>query len=231
MNTTFTQTHATNYCGTPCNQLLHTPPHKLLIFKDFSESLSYIYIKAKVISKIVALIQHNQKTKCVKNDKRFNFYTKQPPISPVGRNGGITALRALTPPTGRGAYRPPCPALLARHAGCDTRPVDPLGGLQPPALRAVRPASLHKEGGVQVFYPTGASPRSGRVRPGGQRCAGSVCATLEPPTSGRGLSTPLRCGQQSCAHAGAGVPLTHSLTTTSLCPRSGHLSRREAAAV
>src|SRR5260363_250062 len=37
------------------------PPHKLLIFKDFSESLSYIYIKAKVISKIVALIQHNQK--------------------------------------------------------------------------------------------------------------------------------------------------------------------------
>src|SRR5260363_151050 len=39
------------------------PPHKLLIFKDFSESLSYIYIKAKVISKIVALIQHNQKNK------------------------------------------------------------------------------------------------------------------------------------------------------------------------
>src|SRR5260364_121470 len=99
------------------------------------------------------------------------------------------ALRALTPPTGRGAYRPPCPALLARYAGCDARPVDPLGGLQPPALRAVPPASLHKEGGVKAFYPTGASPRSGRVRPGGQWCAGSVCAALEPPTSGRGLCT------------------------------------------
>src|SRR5260364_71884 len=42
--------HATSCCI--------PPPHKLLIFKDFSESLSYIYIKAKVISKIVALIQH-----------------------------------------------------------------------------------------------------------------------------------------------------------------------------
>src|SRR5260363_105003 len=47
------------------------------------------------------------------------------------------------------------PIFLARYAGCDARPVDPLGGLQPPALRAVPPASLHKEGGVKVFYPTG----------------------------------------------------------------------------
>src|SRR5260364_11850 len=215
MQPTIAVPHATSCCI--------PPPHKLLIFKDFSESLSYIYIKAKLISKIFSLIQ--------KNDKRFNFYTKQPPISPVGRNGGINGATRLDAPHGAGGVPPPCPALLARYAGCDARPVDPLGGLQPPALRAVPPASLHKEGGVKVFYPTGASPRSGRVRPGGQRCAGSVCATLEPPTSGRGLSTPLRCGQQSCAHAGAGVPLTHSLTTTSLCPRSGHLSRREAAAV
>src|SRR5260364_17046 len=212
MQPTIAVPHATSCCI--------PPPHKLLIFKDFSKSLSYIYIKAKVISKIVALIK---KTKCVKNDKRFNFYTKQPPISPVGRNGGINGATRLDAPHGAGGVPPPL--------SCAARPVDPLGGLQPPALRAVPPASLHKEGGVKVFYPTGASPRSGRVRPGGQRCGGSVGATLEPPTSGRGLSTPLRCGQQSCAHAGAGVPLTHSLTTTSLCPRSGHLSRREAAAV
>src|SRR5260364_112548 len=53
--TTIWVPHATSCCK--------PPPHKLLIFKDFSESLSYIYIKAKVISKIVALIQHNQKNK------------------------------------------------------------------------------------------------------------------------------------------------------------------------
>src|SRR5260363_204332 len=224
MQPTIAVPHATSCCI--------PPPHKLLIFKDFLKFLSYIYIKAKVINKIVALIQHNQKNKMRKKTTNVStFIQNSPPFLPLVETGGKTALRALTPPTGRGAYRPPCPALLARYAGCDARPVDPLGGLQPPALRAVPPASLHKEGGVKVFYPTGASPRSGRVRPGGQRCAGSVCATLEPPTSGRGLSTPLRCGQQSCAHAGAGVPLTHSLTTTSLCPRSGHLSRREAAAV
>src|SRR5260364_165665 len=55
MQPTISVTHATSCCI--------PPPHKLLIFKDFSESLSYIYIKAKVISKIVALIQHNQKNK------------------------------------------------------------------------------------------------------------------------------------------------------------------------
>src|SRR5260363_223182 len=177
MQPTIAVPHATSCCI--------PPPHKLLIFKDFSESLSYIYIKAKVISKIVALIQHNQKNKMRKKRQTFQLlYKTAPHFSRWSKRGDK---RRYAP------YRPPCPALLARYAGCDARPVDPLGGLQPPALRAVPPASLHKEGGVKVFYPTGASPRSGRVRPGGQRCAGSVCATLEPPTSGRGLSTPLRC--------------------------------------
>src|SRR5260364_38837 len=80
MNTTFTQTHATNYCGTPCNQLLHTPPpHNLLIFKDFLKTLPYIYIKAKVISKIVALIQHNQKNKMRKKRQTFQLLYKTAP--------------------------------------------------------------------------------------------------------------------------------------------------------
>src|SRR5260363_68571 len=43
MQPTIALPHATSDCI--------PPPHKLLIFKDFSESLSYIYIKAKVISK------------------------------------------------------------------------------------------------------------------------------------------------------------------------------------
>src|SRR5260363_176953 len=55
------------------------PPHKLLIFKDFSESLSYIYIKAKVISKIVALIQHNQKNKMRKKRQTFQLLYKTAP--------------------------------------------------------------------------------------------------------------------------------------------------------
>src|SRR5260364_266130 len=104
MKTTFTQTHATNYCGTPCNQLLHTPPQKVLIFKGIFEILSFFYLKGKVINKIVTFIQ---KTKCVKNDKRFNFYTKQPPISPVGRNGGINGATRLDAPHGAGGVPPP----------------------------------------------------------------------------------------------------------------------------
>src|SRR5260364_2741 len=79
MNTTFTQTHATNYCGTPCNQLLHTPPHKFFIFKDIFESLFFFYKKAKVISKIVALIQHNQKNKMRKKRQTFQLLYKTAP--------------------------------------------------------------------------------------------------------------------------------------------------------
>src|SRR5260364_238710 len=97
MQPTIAVPHATSCCI--------PPPHKLLIFKDFSESLSYIYIKAKVISKFVSLII--KKTKCVKNDKRFNFYTKQPPISPVGRNGGINGATRLDAPHGAGGVPPP----------------------------------------------------------------------------------------------------------------------------
>src|SRR5260364_132606 len=104
MQPTIAVPHATSCCI--------PPPHKLLIFKDFSESLSYIYIKAKFINKIFTLIQQNKKnkktkTKCVKNDKRFNFYTKQPPISPVGRNGGINGATRLDAPHGAGGVPPP----------------------------------------------------------------------------------------------------------------------------
>src|SRR5260363_279461 len=94
MQPTIAVPHATSCCI--------PPPHKLLIFKDFSEFLSYFYIKAKVISKIVALIQQNKK-----NNKRFNFYTKQPPISPVGRNGGINGATRLDAPHGAGGVPPP----------------------------------------------------------------------------------------------------------------------------
>src|SRR5260364_332791 len=124
MNTTFTQTHATNYCS--------TPPHKLLIFKDFSESLSYIYIKAKVISKIVALIQHNQKNKMRKNDKRFNLYTKQPPISPVGRNGGINGATRLDAPHGAGGVPPPLSCASRPLCGLRCSPRRPPRGLAAP---------------------------------------------------------------------------------------------------
>src|SRR5260363_229425 len=77
-----------NFYANPCNQLLrypmqpavaYPPLHKLLIFKDFSESLSYIYIKAKVISKIVALIQHNQKNKMRKKRQTFQLLYKTAP--------------------------------------------------------------------------------------------------------------------------------------------------------
>src|SRR5260364_243763 len=106
MQPTIAVPHATSCCI--------PPPPKFLIFKDFLKFLSYIYLKAKVIYKIVAFIQqnkkkkiHKKKTKCVKNDKRFNFYTKQPPISPVGRNGGINGATRLDAPHGAGGVPPP----------------------------------------------------------------------------------------------------------------------------
>src|SRR5260363_108905 len=71
MQPTIAVPHATSCCL--------PPPHKLLIFKDFSESLSYIYIKAKVISKIVALIQHNQKNKMRKKRQTFQLLYKTAP--------------------------------------------------------------------------------------------------------------------------------------------------------
>src|SRR5260364_57157 len=100
MQPTIAVPHATSCCI--------PPPQKLLIFKDFSKFLSYIYIKAKIINKNVSLKKKKQKkTKCVKNDKRFNFYTKQPPISPVGRNGGINGATRLDAPHGAGGVPPP----------------------------------------------------------------------------------------------------------------------------
>src|SRR5260364_409542 len=71
MQPTIAVPHATSCCI--------PPPHKLLIFKDFSESLFYIYIKAKVISKIVALIQHNQKNKVHKKRQTFQLLYKTAP--------------------------------------------------------------------------------------------------------------------------------------------------------
>src|SRR5260363_244829 len=99
MQPTIAVPHATSCCI--------PPPHKLLIFKDFSESLSYIYIKPKFIIKLVPLLNKIKKKKMVKNDKRFNFYTKQPPISPVGRNGGINGATRLDAPHGAGGVPPP----------------------------------------------------------------------------------------------------------------------------
>src|SRR5260363_377483 len=90
MQPTIAVPHATSCCI--------PPPHKLLIFKDFSESFFFILLKSKIISKIISLI---------KNDKRFNFYTKQPPISPVGRNGGINGATRLDAPHGAGGVPPP----------------------------------------------------------------------------------------------------------------------------
>src|SRR5260364_54196 len=98
MQPTIAVPHATSCCI--------PPPPKFFIFKDFPKSLSYFFIKAQVINKIFALIK-NKKTKCVKNDKRFNFYTKQPPISPVGRNGGINGATRLDAPHGAGGVPPP----------------------------------------------------------------------------------------------------------------------------
>src|SRR5260364_359836 len=98
MQPTIAVPHATSCCI--------PPPHKLLIFKDFSEYLFFIYINAKPNSMILIFII-NKKTKCVKNDKRFNFYTKQPPISPVGRNGGINGATRLDAPHGAGGVPPP----------------------------------------------------------------------------------------------------------------------------
>src|SRR5260363_132187 len=71
MQPTIAVPHATSCC-TP-------PPPKLLIFKDFSESLSYIYIKAKVINKIVSLIQQNKKKKIHKTKKTFQLLYKTAP--------------------------------------------------------------------------------------------------------------------------------------------------------
>src|SRR5260363_354788 len=124
MQPTIAVPHATSCCI--------PPPHKLLIFKDFSESLSYIYIKSKVISKIVALIQHNKKNKMRKNDKRFNFYTKQPPISPVGRNGGINGATRLDAPHGAGGVPPPLSCASRPLCGLRCSPRRPPRGLAAP---------------------------------------------------------------------------------------------------
>src|SRR5260363_286738 len=84
MQPTIAVPHATSCCI--------PPPPKFLIFKDFLKFFSYIYIKAKVIIKIFFLIQ---------------LYTKQPPISPVGRNGGINGATRLDAPHGAGGVPPP----------------------------------------------------------------------------------------------------------------------------
>src|SRR5260364_90392 len=93
MQPTIAVPHATSCCI--------PPPPKLFIFKGFSESLSFFFLKVKINNKIVSFIKHN------KNDKRFNFYTKQPPISPVGRNGGINGATRLDAPHGAGGVPPP----------------------------------------------------------------------------------------------------------------------------
>src|SRR5260364_426972 len=71
MQPTIAVPHATSCCI--------PPPQKLLIFKDFSKSLFYFYLKAKVISKIVALIQHNQKNKMRKKRQTFQLLYKTAP--------------------------------------------------------------------------------------------------------------------------------------------------------
>src|SRR5260363_110704 len=130
MQPTIAVPHATSCCI--------PPPHKLLIFKDFSESLSYIYLKAKLISKIFALIKNKKKKKiikkkkCVKNDKRFNFYTKQPPISPVGRNGGINGATRLDAPHGAGGVPPPLSCASRPLCGLRCSPRRPPRGLAAP---------------------------------------------------------------------------------------------------
>src|SRR5260364_343548 len=98
MQPTIAVPHATSCCI--------PPPLKFLFFKDFSQFFFFIFLKAKLFIKIFFFIKKN-KTKCVKNDKRFNFYTKQPPISPVGRNGGINGATRLDAPHGAGGVPPP----------------------------------------------------------------------------------------------------------------------------
>src|SRR5260364_391238 len=124
MNTTFTQTHATNYCS--------TPPHKLLIFKDFSESLSYIYIKAKVISKIVALIQHNQKNKMRKKRQTFQLLYKTAPHFPRWPKGGDKRRSPPCRPHGAGGVPPPLSCASRPLCGLRCSPRRPPRGLATP---------------------------------------------------------------------------------------------------
>src|SRR5260363_338963 len=87
MQPTIAVPHATSCCI--------PPPHKLLIFKDFSQSLFYFFLNAKIIyknfflikhnkkkkiiNKIVDLIQHNQKNKMRKKRQTFQLLYKTAP--------------------------------------------------------------------------------------------------------------------------------------------------------
>src|SRR5260363_53638 len=157
MQPTIAVPHATSCCI--------PPPHKLLIFKDFSESLSYIYIKAKIISKIVALIK---KTKCVKNDKRFNFYTKQPPISPVGRNGGINGATRLDAPHGAGGVPPP------------------LSCASPPPSGRFPPLVCIRRVGLRFFIQLGQAREAGASGPEGKGARGACAQLWNPRPAGGG---------------------------------------------
>src|SRR5260364_150919 len=129
MQPTIAVPHATSCCI--------PPPQNFLFFKAFSKPPPFIFLKPKSINKIFVIIK---KTKCVKNDKRFNFYTKQPPISPVGRNGGINGATRLDAPHGAGGV----PPLLS----CASRP---LCGLRCSPRRPPR--------GLAAPRPPGGSPR------------------------------------------------------------------------
>src|SRR5260364_293544 len=71
MQPTIAVPHATSSCI--------PPPQKLLIFKNFLKHFSYFYFKTKIISKIVALIQHNQKNKMRKKRQTFQLLYKTAP--------------------------------------------------------------------------------------------------------------------------------------------------------
>src|SRR5260363_295127 len=138
MQPTIAVPHATSCCI--------PPPHKLLIFKDFSESLSYIYIKAKVISKIVALIQHNQKNKMRKKRQTFQLlYKTAPHFSRWWKRGDNRRYAPCRPPRGGGRTAPlSCASRPLCGLRCSPRRPPP-GGLQPPALRAVPPGCVYRE--------------------------------------------------------------------------------------
>src|SRR5260364_151607 len=127
MQPTIAVPHATSCCI--------PPPHKFLIFKEFLKTLFYIYFKTKIINKkfvFIKINKKNKKTKCVKNDKRFNFYTKQPPISPVGRNGGINGATRLDAPHGAGGVPPPLSCASRPLCGLRCSPRRPPRGLAAP---------------------------------------------------------------------------------------------------
>src|SRR5260363_158483 len=179
MQPTIAVPHATSCCI--------PPPHKLLIFKDFSESLSYIYIKAKVISKIVALIQHNQKNKMRKKRQTFQLlYKTAPHFSRWSKRGDKRRYAPCRPPRGGGRTAPPVLRFSPAMRAAMLAPSTPSGACSPPPSGRFPPLVGMRRVGLRCVIQRGQAREAGASGPEGKGARGACAQLWSPRPAGGG---------------------------------------------